>query len=272
VLEFALRMPSPALQPHVRDLCGYRERTRAPLRRREFPGARVVVILEFGPPIRVYESGTERNPARHPGGFVAGLDERFTLTEHDGFQRGLQLNLTPIGARLFFDRPMSELVGRTIPFADLMPRPQRDLAERLAALPDWNARFAFVEGLVAQRIANARVRTDPVAWAFSRIEASRGAVPIRAIARELGYSPKHLIALFRDQIGVPPKLVSRIVRFEHLLRHVRASGAGSWSQLALDFGYYDQAHLARDVQHFTGMTPGVARALLVEPDPAAASL
>lgn len=272
MLEFALRTPSPALRPYVRDLCGYCERTRAPLQRREFPGARVVVILEFGPPIRVYESGTERNPSRHPGGFVAGLDERFTLTEHDGFQRGLQLNFTPIGARLFFDLPMSELVGRAIPFGDLVPRAQRDLAERLAALPDWNARFAFVLRLVESRIASARVRTDAVAWAFARIEASRGAAPIREIARELGYSPKHLIALFRDQIGVPPKLASRIVRFDHLLRHVRASGGGSWSDLALGFGYYDQAHLARDVQHFTGLTPTAARALLVEPDPAAASL
>lgn len=272
MLEFVLRAPSPALRPYVRDLCGYSERTRAPLQRREFPGPRVVVILEFGPPIRVYESGTERNPSRHAGGFAAGLDERFTLTEHDGFQRGLQLNFTPIGARLFFDRPMSELVGRTIPFGDLVPRAQRDLAERLAAMPDWNARFACLEALVAQRIAQARVRTEPVAWAFSRIEASRGAARVSELARELGYSPKHLIALFRDQIGVPPKLASRIVRFDHLLRHVRASGGGSWCDLAQGFGYYDQAHLARDVQHFTGLSPTAARALLVEPDPAAASL
>ncbi len=61
---------------------------------------------------------------------------------------------------------------------------------------------------------------NTVAWACQRIEASAGAVDIGRLAGELGYGSKHLIALFRDRVGVPPKLLARLVRFDHLVRRL----------------------------------------------------
>jgi AraC-like DNA-binding protein len=91
---------------------------------------------------------------------------------------------------------------------------------------------------------------------------------MRWLARELGYSQKHVIHLFREHVGVPPKLLARIVRFERLMRCLRAGTVESWSELALRFGYYDQSHMVHDVRRFTGATPTEARALLAEsPDP-----
>jgi AraC-like DNA-binding protein len=265
--EFATRAPPDHLRACVQDLSGYSESAGAAVSRREFPGPCVVVILEFGPPIRVFGTDDPGSAERYAGGFVAGLHERHTLTEHGGFQHGIQVNFTPLGARLVFDLPMSELAGRVVHFRDLVPREHRTLAERLAALPDWDARFDAVERFASARIARARARTrvaiDPVAWAYRRILESGGTAEIGALSRELGYSRKHLIALFRDQVGVPPKLVARIVRFDRLVQHLRRGGAGNWAELAVRFGYYDQAHLARDVQQFTGTTPSDVRSRVV---------
>ena len=102
--ETAARRPSPTLARYLRRLEGYDERTREPLRRPELPGPRVVVIVETGPPLRVFAPGAAR-PKRHAGGFVAGLHDAPTLTEHDGWQRGVQINLTPAGARRLFGLP-----------------------------------------------------------------------------------------------------------------------------------------------------------------------
>jgi len=87
---------------------------------------------------------------------------------------------------------------------------------------------------------------------------------MRSLARELGYSRKHVVDLFRDQVGVPPKLLARIVRFDRLVRHVKRGGGGTWADLALELGYYDQAHLARDVKQFAGTTPTGVRPLLTD--------
>ena len=263
--EMAVRLPSDHLRPYVHgDYCGYVERTARPLRRRELATPFVVFVLEFGPPIRIYDYGSTTSASRHAGGFVAGMDDRFALTEHDGFQSGVQVNLTPIGARLFFGLPMSELAGQVVSSRDLLPRRHRSLAERLEPLPDWDARFDLVEEVLSEGLARAQVDTSVVAWAVQRIEESGGAVDMRALARDLGYSPKHVIRLFHDQVGMPPKRLARIVRFTRLARHLRKGGAGTWAELALDFGYYDQAHLVREVKRFTGVTPTQARPLLAD--------
>src|SRR5690606_7655537 len=76
------------------------------------PALETVVILQFGAPIRVYDSGQTQRARRSPAAFVVGLDDRFTLTEFAGEQRGMEIKLTPMGARLLFGVPMYELTGR----------------------------------------------------------------------------------------------------------------------------------------------------------------
>jgi len=261
-LEMAARPLPDVLRPWVRQCAGYVETATGPLARTELPGPTVVVIIELGPPLRLHEPLDPARTARFAGGFAAGLDERPTLTTHDGFQTGVQVSLTPIAARRFFDLPMSELAGRIVSLRDLLPREQRTLAERLAELPDWDARLDVVEALLARRIAASPARTDIVAWACDRIERAP-AVELKTLARELGYSQKHVIDLFRQHVGMPPKQFSRIVRFDRLVQHLRGGGRGSWAELAARFGWYDQAHLSIDVKRITGMPPSRARALLL---------
>jgi len=257
--EFATRTPSAALAPYVRELQGYVEQTPGLWRRREYPGLQVVVILEFEPRLRLYPlgHGTDRTYTCYRGGFVAGVDDTFTLTEHLGFQSGIQLNLHPLGARRLFGLPLHTLNGTAIAFADLVPKHAR-LAEQLAELPDWDTRFDALEGFLTQRLQDAAPENAYVAWALRRIASSSADLQplhVEQLARELGYSHKHVIALFRDQVGVSPKLWMRLVRFERLQQKLRHARPSSLAQLANECGYYDQAHLARDVQQFTGASP-----------------
>ena len=178
--------PTPdVLRPWVRQCCGYVETATGPVARTELPKPAVIVIIEIGPPLRLHEHLDPSRATHFPGGFVAGLDERPTLTTHDGFQTGVQLSLSPIAARRFFDVPMSELAGRTVSLRDPLPWEERTLAERLAELPDWDARLDAVEALLARRIAASPARTDIVAWACDRIERTP-AVELKTLAREVG--------------------------------------------------------------------------------------
>jgi AraC-like DNA-binding protein len=84
---------------------------------------------------------------------------------------------------------------------------------------------------------------------------SGGAVPIRRIAGEVGWSHKHLIARFKRQVGLPPKTAARLVRFERAQRRLDRRGQTSWADIAAESGYADQAHLVREFRDFTGTTP-----------------
>jgi hypothetical protein len=141
---------------------------------------------------------------------VAGLGDAFAITEHEGSQSSIQVDLTPTGARCFFGMPMSELAGRVVALSDLLPADCRRLAERLDESPDWGSRLDLVERLVARCTLGTRVDTSRVDWAVARIEAAGGALDVGSLAPELGYSRKHLITLFHDQVGIRPKLLARV--------------------------------------------------------------
>ena len=266
--EVASRPIPPALTPHVRSWTGYVERSAAPLRRRELPGPQVVVIFEFGPPIRVYEGGTERNPGRYPGGFVAGLEDAYSLTEHDGYQSGFEMKLTPFGARTLFGIPLRELSHSVLSLRDLLPRDHRSIADRLASARSWDSRFDIVEDLLLRRAFATDQHLTPALWAAAKIEAAGGAIEIGALCDELGYSHKHVLSLFRNDVGMSPKLYARLIRFDRVVRRLRAAGvpaldkSQSWADLAFDHGYADQSHLARELKHFSGLTPNGLRSMI----------
>jgi AraC-like DNA-binding protein len=255
--ELVTGAPDPRLRAHVLgDYTGYRERTLGPMRRRELPSPQVVLIIDFGPAIRVFDARDPSQSARHATGFVAGLDDTFSLTETPGEMSGVQVNFTPLGARLFFGLPMRHLARRVVGLDDVFGAQGPLLTEQLHEAPGWEARFALLDHWLLRRILEARAVADCVTWAWQRLSASGGVVEIGALADELGYSQKHLISRFNEELGLPPKLLARLIRFDRVIQTVKAGGADSWARLAYAHGYYDQAHLIRDFRQFTGGPPG----------------
>ena len=261
--EVAVRPPAPRLRALVHgDYVGYLETAPGPVHRLQFATPLTVLIFDLGPPMAL-RGPDEAEAVRHRGGFIAGLSDRATLTMHDGSSEGVQVDLTPLGARTFLGAPMTTVAGRSIALTDLLAGEQRHISERLGQTRDWDARFDAIDRLLVARAASAGAGCPKVAWALDRIVASGGRVEVGALARELGHSNKHLIDRFREQVGLPPKLLARLIRFERLMQHLRAGGREGFAELAATFGYYDQAHLVRDFRQFTGATPTAARASLV---------
>src|SRR5262245_51181754 len=180
----ARREPSARLRAHVESYCGYVERGTSPLRRRELPSGEVVLILSFGPPIRV--DGRPRTS------FVAGLHGAHAITEHDGIQEGLQVNLTPLGAFRLFGPPPTGVPGRVVDLADVLGRHADLLVEQAYEAGSWTARFDLVDALLAARFAQQLPASPDVAWAWHRLTETGGTVPIGELVRDLRCSRRHL--------------------------------------------------------------------------------
>jgi AraC-like DNA-binding protein len=110
------------------------------------------------------------------------------------------------------------------------------------------------------RLASAPGTPKLALHAVAAIEAAGGALRVDALAGDLGVSRQHLALQFRQQVGLTPKLFSRICRFRHALVRLRAPGAGGdLAALAADCGYFDQSHLIRDFHDFAASTPAAER-------------
>jgi AraC-like DNA-binding protein len=234
--------PAPALRGHVRRYTGYRERT-GPLARREVANAEAVLIVSFGPRIDV--------DGRTFTSFAAGVNDAAVLTRHDGTQDGVQIDLSPLAARRLLGVPMRELANAVVELDALLGTAAGELTERLWEAPNWPARFSLLDAALAARIAQAPAPPPAVEHAWRRLEA--GARSVDRLAGELGCSRRHLAAQFRDQVGLSPKRMARVVRFQRVADGLRERRP--LAELAYECGYADQPHLNRDFRAFAGVTP-----------------
>jgi AraC-like DNA-binding protein len=256
------RAPHPALARHVRDYYGFREDTGAPMRRREGPGSSVVLIISFGHEWRIGDALRPSAPFERLTSFVGGLRASSVLSEHAGRSEGMQVNLAPLAAHALFRVPMHELSGAVVPVDALLGQNANALVERLHNASSWDERFALVETALGTRLEDA-APTRGVEWAWRRIFETQGRVRIGALCDELGWSRRRLAATFREEIGLAPKVVARLVRLERAVELAQSGRA--WAQVAYLSGYYDQSHLVNEFREITGTTP----AAFVSPSSAA---
>ena len=246
--------PDPRLRPYVIHYCGYAEETASFTRRIEAAGLRTPLIFNFGPPVSVRTSATGGEWVRHPDGFVGGLSDSYALVESTGSQSGLEVYLTPVGTGLVTGMPMRHLRGRVVALEDLFGPLAGLVREQLLEAHGWEQRFAIVDEFLLARLTGAEPPPPSLAWALARLHGTRGAIEIGALTAELGCSRRYLIAQFNDHVGLPPKLLARILRFEHALE-LADGGRFSWGEIAQRSGYYDQAHMIGDFQQFAGHSP-----------------
>jgi AraC-like DNA-binding protein len=247
-------IPAEPLRSYVRRYHGFRE-AGSPMRRREGPGVDVILLLSFDFEWRIGIATDPSRPAERHTSFVAGLHEASVLTEHDGRSYGMQVSLTPPGAYALFGVPMHELAGRIVSLDSLLGKQADRLPEQLAALTDWTQRFELLDATLAARLENRHQASPGVVWAWRRLSETSGGLPIGALAEELGWSRKRVVARFREEVGLAPKALARLLRFERAKALLEHADRPDLAQLALECGYYDQSHLTNEVRRITGTTP-----------------
>ncbi|BAB48628.1 helix-turn-helix domain-containing protein [Mesorhizobium japonicum] len=251
--EMRRRLPDPALDGIVSDICGYRETAAGHFRNVEYASLTVPLVISFAEPFAI---GLGKAPGDNDrfASFAAGLFAGPVMIESFGSACCVQINFTPLGARRFFRLPMSELTDSMVVLDDVLGADGMALREQLGNTPDWASRFDLAEAFVTARLVRAAETPLQIAWAYDRIVASGGRARISSIAEKLGWSRKHLAGSFSNAIGIGPKTLSRIVRFNRALGLSRQPTA-DWADIAADCGYADQAHLVREFRDLAGETP-----------------
>jgi AraC-like DNA-binding protein len=232
----------------ARDYLGFTETAGTPVHWFQPPSQRVSLIINVGEHGAIGDPGT-------PDAFVAGLTDRGAVTTWSGTASCLDLPVHPLGGYRLLGMPMSELTGRVVGFADLFGVEGSVLVDRVREIANWRTRFALLDTFLATRADRGPTPAPEVVWAWRRLTASGGRMLIRDLVDEVGWSSRHLIDRFRQQVGVPPKTYARIVRFNALLRRMDTAPDRGLAALAADAGYTDHAHLVRDFHEFTGTTP-----------------
>ena len=240
------------------------------LQERLLPQAQAAMILNLREePIAIYE---EKGGARLYGTAVfSGARSNCFTIDCDQQERVVGVQFAPGGAFPFFRMPMSELEDGSFSMTDLWGNAAAWVRERVLAAQTPRAMLEELERCLLEQLgmtgcgAASKAGGAPfglaeklhpaVIYMAGELDICDGPGRVHAVTGRIGMSQRRVAQLFHEQVGVSPKTFHRVRRFQHTLTRLRGMRQVNWADLAVECGYYDQAHLSHDFRQIAGMTP-----------------
>lgn len=248
----------PALRPFVATAVGYRHDSPAPFHR-GLPSPHLTLVVTIDRPLVL---AAHPDPRQAPGGYdalVGGLHTRPALISQRGPQAGVQLSLTPMGARALLGLPAGALASLDCALPEVLGGAGAELTARFREASNWAGRFAAVERVLLRILRDDAAAPPEVQEAWRLTLAAAGRLRVEEIAHRIGWSSRHLLTRFRAETGLTPKEAARVARFDRARRalaaRVAAGRPADLAALAATMGFTDQAHLTHEWRAFSGLSP-----------------
>lgn len=235
-----------ALAPYVETLwyCeGYQASHR---QERVLPNGRFQLIIDLVP-----KRGTP---------VIIGMRTTHSILETPAIQCVMGVVFRPGGTLPFFGTPADEFYNLTVPLDQVWNFASADLRDHLLEAKSPAARMDLLEAALLQRLKPVSELHGTVRYMLSEFDRTPSAAGILGVARNTGMSRRRLTQLFREQVGLTPKLYCRLRRFQQVVHRIASGASIHWAQVSLEGGYYDQAHMAHEFREFSGVSPGAWRA------------
>jgi AraC-like DNA-binding protein len=208
--------------------------------------------------VRIYDPSHPDRCTRRSGAILSGAYSRFFVIDPSQHASILGVHFRPGGAFPFLGAPVGELADAHVDLQDLWGRPAAELRERLCGAATAAERFSLVEKALLSRLRRSPERHGAVPVALDAFEPAGMAgvgTRVRDVARRAGLSQRRFIQVFAAEVGMTPKLYSRVRRFQQARKRAGNAAAPDWARIAVDCGYFDQSHLIRDFLEFSGHSP-----------------
>jgi AraC-like DNA-binding protein len=202
--------------------------------------------------LRIYDprTGVWR---QHTGTVVSGAYRRFFVIDTRDHASIAGVHFRPGGAWAVLGMPPGELADRHVDLEMLWGRSALELRERLCTAATTADRFAALEDALLSHLPAPRPGHPAVAFALGQL--ARPGASVGEVAADVQLSRRRFIQVFTTEVGMTPKRLSRVLRFQRLSALARRTPAADWGRLAVTCGYFDQSHLIHDVSEFTGTSP-----------------
>jgi AraC-like DNA-binding protein len=198
------------------------------------------------------------DPTQAPASYdalVGGLHAAPVTIAYEQSQRGIQVDLTPFGARALFGLPAGELGSTIVALDELLGRRADEWLDRIRRAPTWVARFAVLDDVLLRALLDGPEPPPEVVRAWEQLVDTNGGIEVAALAREVGWSRRHLAQRFQEELGLSPKVTARVLRFDRARRLLGRPLRPALADVAARCGYYDQAHLNREFRELSGLSP-----------------
>jgi AraC-like DNA-binding protein len=217
----------------------------------DVPYARERVLPEGGMEF-VIRLGSERTS----DSVVSGVRSCATVIERTTQDQLLGIHFKPGGAFPFLGFPFAELHNLAVTLADVWGEGEaRRLLCRIHDVPTIDEKFKVLERWLLDVAARPLRHHPAVTFAMKEFQQDPGLLSSAVAADKVNLSQRRFIEVFRNEVGLTPKLFCRVQRFSKVIKLIEKQNIVDWIDVALSCGYFDQSHFIHDFQEFSGLTP-----------------
>jgi AraC-like DNA-binding protein len=234
----------------------YEHRARPAALERVLPTGAAQLVVNLAEDVtRTYDPDDEFACVSRPGSILTGPTSRYQVIDTAEQEYVAGVVFRPGGTAAFTDVPGHEIADRDVALDDLWGgRLGSALRSRVLDAKDVDGQLEAIEAVLRARL-RPRATHPAVSFALDTLQRSPHLASISRVTEASGLSAARLIEHFKRDVGLTPKRYCSILRFQRALRHAHQGRAVDWTGVALDCGYYDQAHFIHDFRRFSGVTP-----------------
>ncbi len=189
-------------------------------------------------------------------GRIYGLQHGRFVRQLQGLDQVFGIKFKAGGFYPFYGQPVAQLLNQSMDVTDCFGPDGSDLTTQVLAAPDFEAMCAAAEACLLQHLPTSDPQVPRVSSLLARIAQEPGIVSVEHVLAISGLNKRGLQRLFQKYVGVSPKWVIQRYRLHEAVAQVQAGKVLGWTALALELGYFDQAHFVRDFRQLVGMAPG----------------
>jgi AraC-like DNA-binding protein len=255
-LLFVHRRPRPPLDRFVAFVWICRQSAGPHALERVLPtGASQLIVNLKEDETRLYDPEQRYRCTATSGSVLSGGHSRCQIIDTSEQEHVAGVAFKPGGTVAFVRAPAHETADRDVPLEALIGvRRTVRLRERLLESDSAEAALEAIEAALLE-MWTARAIHPAVTFALEAIDRAPDTTSIAAITETIGMSAKRFIERFKNDVGLTPKRYGRVRRFQRALGSAQRPRGVDWARVALDCGYFDQAHFIHDFKSFAGVTP-----------------
>jgi AraC-like DNA-binding protein len=202
-----------------------------------------------------YDAECLENCSRFSGAIVSGAHGRSFTPDTAQAACIIGVHFKPGGAFPFLGLPVFDLADTHVDLENIGGSAAGRLRERLCEATTSAERFQLLQEYLLKCLAHGAEQHYAVSAALEMFGKNQAGPIVREAAKYLGLSQRRFIEVFKAEVGMTPKLFSRIQRFQQTRTFIQQHPSPNWATLALDLGYFDQSHLIREFLEFSGLSP-----------------
>ena len=254
-MQLHSRRPGPPLDEFVEALWVFQGDPQPHAKDRALPdGCAALIVNLTEDRTRVYDRHDFSLRQTFNGCALVGPQTEYNVID-TGLISAAGIHFKPGGAYPFLAPPADELHGSQLPLDVLWGGFAGELRERLLEAANTDEQLSILEQALLSRARRTLARHPAVRFALQQFQGGPRTKTIADVTGLTGLSARRFIEVFRREVGLTPKLFCRVGRFQRVLQRFAAGKRVEWTDVALEAGYFDQAHFIHDFKAFSGINP-----------------